>query len=379
MLLFGYYLTRQYLKIFLLSLLFFLVIMVVSRLEEISRFATLGAPLSSIGYFTLCQLPHIIPLVFPISSLIASMVLFQHLSLTRELIALRAGGISLRRMVTPLLMLVAFLCLLNFYLISEVATTSHLRTRTMLYDYTKKNPLLLLKKAKMLPLKKTYLRMDAGGTRESANHLLLALPPHTQERLTLFLAKKIYLEEETLKGREVSLLSPFSGNNPLYREEGAELPAHAGVLIENQEESVIAVPELTELLPLKGWRASNDRLTLRLLRARIHSLCAGEEKRVPSQIARCYSEILRRISLAFAPLTMTIMGIAYGTEIARVRTSRKIGVVILLTLLMLVSFLVGKELDFLLPLSTTFFLLPHGILLYFSCRRLMHIRKGVAG
>ena len=64
------------------------------RFKDIARFAALSADGVKTGLFVLYQFPHILPIAIPISALIASFLLFQRLSKTYELTALRASGVG---------------------------------------------------------------------------------------------------------------------------------------------------------------------------------------------------------------------------------------------------------------------------------------------
>lgn len=90
---FWWYLLKNYLKVQILSVFSFIAILLVSRLEEIAQFAALGAKLSYLALFILYQIPYVLPIAIPISCLISAMLLFQRLSHTHELTALRAGGL----------------------------------------------------------------------------------------------------------------------------------------------------------------------------------------------------------------------------------------------------------------------------------------------
>ena len=97
------YALQSYLRVFLLSVCTFIAVLLVSRFKEIARFAALSSDSLKTALFVVYQFPLILPMAIPISALIASLLLFQRLSRGSELTALRASGLSLRSILTPLL------------------------------------------------------------------------------------------------------------------------------------------------------------------------------------------------------------------------------------------------------------------------------------
>ncbi len=335
----------------LLSVLSFIAILLVSRLEEIAQFATLGAKPSHLLLFILYQIPYIIPIALPLSSLLASMIVVQRLSQTHELTALRAGGLSLRMVVAPLLFAGAFLFLLTFTLASEVATSSHLATRQMAYRLTAENPLLLLSSAKLAKQKNVYVQMDTVKSGKALKNLILALPNPSQNRMALCLAKKVESEGPFLKAYEVTLLSTIP----------SETFDH--LVIENQQLLHAAAPDFAQALRKKGWRISPDHLNFRLLRSRTQALQEEFGKQIGRQgskhLAETYSEFIRRLSFGLSGYSFTLLGVAYGLGISRCPSKRRVLYVLALAALSLTAFFLGKEFDHLFLVATSLFLLPH--------------------
>jgi len=358
---FGRYLLKNYLKVLLLSVVSFIAILLVSRLEEIAHFASMGAPLSYLGLFTLYQIPYILPIAIPISCLISALILFQRLSHTHELTALRSGGFSLKQIIGPILIAGAFVSLGTFYIASELATSSHLATRRMAYDLTSGNPILLLQSAKIAKLKGSYVQMDPVHNGKAAKDLLIALNNPSNGRLNLCLAKKVKMEEGDLKGNQVSLISSIPGTSTDH------------LVIENQETLTSSAPEFAHLLRKKGWKIANDHLKFSLLRVREKML----REEGGTRLAKCHSEIARRLSLGLAAFTFTLMGVSFGVEISRNRKKRGIFFVLFLTAMTFITFFVGKEFDYIFWIATTLFLLPHLLIVLASLWTLSRVSRGI--
>jgi len=97
------YALQSYTRVLLLSICTFIAVLIVSRFKEIARFTALTCDFRKTGMFVFYQIPAILPIAIPISTLIASLLLFQKLSRSYELTALRASGLSLRSILAPLL------------------------------------------------------------------------------------------------------------------------------------------------------------------------------------------------------------------------------------------------------------------------------------
>ncbi len=156
------------------------------------HYASLGAPIGALLIFTFHQMFYILPIAIPLSCLIASFILIQRLSKTHELTALRSCGFSFKDILTPILITAAFISLLNFWVISELATNSHLQTNLLKSELRSVNPLLLLHNKNLMRMKGFYLD-SLGSSRigEFATDVILALPGKHQQRLNLFIAKKV--------------------------------------------------------------------------------------------------------------------------------------------------------------------------------------------
>ncbi|MCH9627017.1 MAG: hypothetical protein S4CHLAM2_06510 [Chlamydiales bacterium] len=363
--LFGRYLLLHYLKVLLLSVLSFIAILLVSRLEDIAHFASLGAPTAYLTRFVLYQIPYILPIAIPISCLISSMILFQRLSQTHELTALRAGGFSLKQILAPILIAGAFLSLGNFYITSELATTSHLATRRMAHSLISVNPLILLQSAKAAQLKRSYVQMDPIQNGKAAQNVLVVLKNTPKGRLHLGLAKKITTETGTLCAEQVSLVSSLPS---------AEAPH---LVIENQEQLTASAAEFASMMYGKGWKIATDHLKLSLLRARtlLYQEQSGAE--AAHHLARCHSEYVKRISLGLAAFTFTLMGVSFGMQISRNRAKKGFFLALFLTALTFITFFLGKELSTWVWVASTLFLLPHVLITITSIWSLTRVSRGI--
>lgn len=109
---FDRYITREFLKILGIALAAFVVIFVlVDVFDNIDTFIDRRAPLATIVLYYLYMCPYIIVLTLPVASLLASLLSVGSLARHNELVAMKSSGVSLYRILAPLLVVGAILSL----------------------------------------------------------------------------------------------------------------------------------------------------------------------------------------------------------------------------------------------------------------------------
>lgn len=83
-----------------------------------------------------------VPMALPISVLFASIMTMGNFGEKYELVAIKAGGISIRRVMMPMALLTLMLTGVAFYFANNVMPVAMLKYQTLLYDVTRKKPAL---------------------------------------------------------------------------------------------------------------------------------------------------------------------------------------------------------------------------------------------
>lgn len=366
------YLLGHYLKVLILCVVTFIAILLTTRLDEIAHFATMGPEGVAILSFTLHQIPYILPIAIPISCLISAMLLMQRLSQTHELTAMRAAGLSFRNILSPILIAAAALSIVNFYTVSELSTHSHLTTGRLKNELRSLNPLLLLHNKHILKLKGIFFNaLGESRMGEKASDVVIALPNKNNKSIHVLLAKQLNASPSDFVGKGVTLLTSANRDEEAY---GLEEPQF--LFSENITEANTTAQNFSQLIYKKVWSLNNDHLRLPLLMIRLWETQEGPFD--PTAIHRIYSEILRRLSVALAAFTFTMMGIAFGISTSRNRSQKTIFAVLFLSTLYLASFFTAKNYDHLLALSAILYLAPHALIMGFSLWRLRSVSLGAA-
>jgi lipopolysaccharide export system permease protein len=350
------YILRNYFKGLFFCLSSFIAILIVSRFKEIGKFMALSGDLAKTGLFALYQIPPILPLAIPCSALVSSVLLLQNMSQSQELTTMRASGFSLKKTLAPLIGASFFLSLISFLFCANISPACTEASKEFFYKKTSKNPLILLQRQNLIKMKTSYLKMRVEKEGAELHDFILITPLSSTERLTLFTAKTLKIEENLLKGKYGTLIGHA-------RQEGT-----AGfdlLLLENQERFHAKASDFSSLLKKQIDKAHPATLNFQTL---LFNSSLGHQK---SQI-----EVLRRCSLPLAVITFTLLGAAFGMETGRNSSMKRWGILTLLVLPALISFLSLKALKTNVIMAAFSSFTPHLIILGAALRRLRSISKG---
>ena len=359
------YLLRNYFQALALCVCSFISILIVIRFQEIARFASSGTSFFTVFLFTLYQIPFLLPIAIPISCLIAAILVFQRLSHTHELTALRACGLGLKAVFGPLMLDGSFLGLLNFTIVSELSPYCRSLSKELVYNVTRVNPLFLLQKETMIKLKNAYIDMKALRNKgKKAEDVIFIINNPSHGRLGLMTAKELILEKDLLIGRQVTLISSIDTK----KTEGFD-----HLVIESQTSMSTKAENFSQFLQDSGWYFKEEYLSLRMLLAK-----EFVQKKYPLLFSSgTYQEITRRFTLGFAAFTFTFLGTAFGMEISRNRSKKGLIWAIALSAAFMVCFVLAKSFRHSPLLAIFIYLAPHPVILWSSLRFMKKISKGV--
>lgn len=355
------YLLRSYFQVFFLCVSGFIAVLLVTRFQEIARLAALNPNLGKIFLFTLFQIPYILPIAFPISGLIAAILLLQRLSHTHELTALRASGIGISALRTPLLMTAFVLSLINFAFVAEVTPRCRFHSYTLLHDAATINPLFLMKKSKMLNLQDSYVDMKMTHLGKEAKDVLFVVKNASSDRLSLMSAKKFSVDDNLMTGKSVALISTIP------EEDGFD-----SLVIENQETMSTSASALSSIMQKRTHKIGFEHLPLGALISSFSDHTAR-----PKTVKRAQFELYRRIFSPCATFAFTFLGFSLGMQIGRERKRKGIYLAILLSAMTFISAAAAKSFQ-LFPLKVMIcYGLPFPILFAVSLYFQKRIARGI--
>lgn len=372
------YLLSNYLKVLCLCVFAFVGILLTTRLDEIARFATLGPESTFILLFTLQQILYILPIALPIACLISAILLMQRLSRTHELTALRAAGLSLASILTPILLAAALLFSLNLYVVSELSTQAHLASGMQQRELRAINPLLLMHNRFLTKMKGLFfLTLGPSKLGESAEQVIVAIPNKTNNRINLLLAEKLRASSKKLVGTHVSIITSMTHDFA---------DRHDNLAIENISDVRMSVEDFGHMMHKNDWVLRIDHLKMPMLLAKLAEDRQNVAKAAPEElkshrrcVAQCYSEILRRVSLSFAAFSFTLLGCSFGVGISRTHSNRGLFMILGLAALFLVAYFIATGLADQGITAGLLYTLPHLLIIVASIFALKKASAGVEG
>lgn len=190
----------------------------------------------------------------------------------------------------------------------------------------------------------------------AAKDFLLIAYNESSQRLSLITAKQLWLDAQELWGSDVALISHLHSDVP---------NAFDPLIIENQALMSTQAPLLSMAMKKNRPKLDSNALDLRMLQLRA--------KMPTRQGKTAQVEILRRISVSLGAFSLTLLGCAFGIQVGRNPSKKGLLVVMSLSLLLLVSFFLGKELKTFPSAAWIAFSLPHLLIWAVSIRRLRRI------
>lgn len=373
------YLFLQYGKTLLLSLLGFLILLLSTRLEEAAKLVSLGSSFGSVMLYILYQIPYVLQIALPISTLIGALYLFGRLSSNSELTAARASGISLFELLAPLMLFSILVATLSFQLFFDLSAQAHLGAKQLEYSVREMQPLSMLQNSRLLESRGVKLDMKGSlVTDKHATDFIVAMKAGQNGKTTLILVKNVASDNDTLHGQDTTLITTKEAQN------GA---GYEDLLLENTKESATSLTEISFVANKhRMWKAGNDLLSLPLLLTKRSELTTSAENRVKlekspksiyQKIRKVDAEIVRRFSLALSIVTFTLAGAAFGCSLGRMHKRRRFVYVVALTSLFLICYLAAKGLEEKPLTAICLYLAPHVVLVVASVRRLSDIQHGV--
>lgn len=354
------YLLKYYFKFFFLCIGSFVSLLLVMRAQEIARFATLNSNGTQILWFTLCQLPYILPFAIPISGLIASTILTQTLSQTHELTALRACGASVYTLITPVMISALFLGLLNFFIISEMGPYCKLQSISLVHKSVTDHPLMLFRKNKFLSVKNTVVDMALMQGSDRVKNFLFAFLDPSSRKLSLINAQELYLEQGLVKGSSLAMISSLESRNDFD-----------DLLIENQKEMSIDAAQLSSLLHSSHRRVRYEHLPTKLCLVKMQ-LDAPARKTTTKGLFELY----KRLFFTLAPITFICLGTCFGMHIGRNSSRGPLISISILTILLFLGYILGKNLHHKPVLALLSYLLPQALVYILCLSSIQKLQKG---
>src|SRR6478609_2448474 len=122
------YILRQTIAPFLFALGALTSILLLNQVaRRLPKLVGKGLPWSVIGEVFALTIPFIVVMTLPMALLLAVLYAFTHLGADSEITAMKASGISVRQMLTPVLLAGALMTAVTFYITDQIHPRSNAR------------------------------------------------------------------------------------------------------------------------------------------------------------------------------------------------------------------------------------------------------------
>ena len=142
----------------LFSLIVFTFVLVTGNLVKLADLViNKGVDISKVGKLFLFLIPFLLSYTIPMSTLSATLLVFGRLSSDNEILALRANGVSLSRLTSPLIIAGVILSLFSVVLNNRILPESHFASRKIVKNIGIKNPTAYLESGTFIKSFKDYI------------------------------------------------------------------------------------------------------------------------------------------------------------------------------------------------------------------------------
>ena len=135
------YIFKRFFTLFLMTFLICIFILLMQFLwKHFAELVGKGIGIGVLGEFFVYAIFTLVPLALPLAILLASLMTFGNLGENFELTAMKSAGISLFRIIRPLIVFIALVCVGAFYFSNYVLPISQTKLWTLILSLKQKSP-----------------------------------------------------------------------------------------------------------------------------------------------------------------------------------------------------------------------------------------------
>ena len=279
-------------------------------------------------------IPLTLTLTIPAGLLAAVMIIFGRMSSDRELLALKASGIGLAPVVTPVIFLAIGLSVLDYWLVAYVVPECQKEFNGMKHEIVTNNPMALLNPEEVvdkIPGWRIYFAKKEGTTLDDV--ILWRLEDGTNRLTSSIRARRATIDLDLEHQQLVMKL--LNGREEEYPHDGDAMKVHPGGHGEQMVEAVSLNSFYEKVQRKLAW------MTLPEIEEIIYSMQSAPTGEPASPYL---TELQARISFSITTFTFIVIGIPLAIQTQRRETSFGIVITFLIVLLYYVLGAVGRGL-----------------------------------
>ena len=322
------YLTRQVLVDMLMTMVVFTFVFLLGNMmrEILALLVNRQASISLVCQAILLLIPYVLVFSLPISLLTSTLLVFGRFSADQELTAVRANGISLLSLVTPVLLLSLGLCGLSAVVNMTIAPQSRVAFKQLLARMGVENAEDLLSSGRFVDDFPGYMIYVGKNEGRKLQDVLLSKIENGEVTLRISASRGQLVVDKDKKLAHFVLqnaqVTSRAGWQPYYGEEYTTEPIDLNrKMTENLE------PKISEM-------------TFFQLQTKLREL---ERQGLEATPVKVY--LHRQVAFSFACLSFTLVGIPLGIRTHRRETSAGVAMALLLLLIYYAFVILGQSLE----------------------------------
>ena len=327
------YILTEFLTVFFSCLFFLLFILLLGRglIQMADLIFNKNVDAFLVFKILFFSFPFILTFVIPMAVLVSSLLTFGKLSLDNEIMAIRASGISIVKIIKPLLAVVIILCLFSFLLSDRIASVSHFMYRKLITEIGMDSPQAALEEGTFIKKFKNFVIFIYEIDKNKLRGIRIYQPQEGKATRTIIAQKG---ELVSIPEKNIIKLKLIHGTSD---EPDPKDPA-----------KLYKLSFKTYDLPLNtsGIRKTGDfgkkpkDMTVKELNHEIEQLGeAGIKATYPLS-----AEIHNKIAISFSSLAFLLIGVPLGITARRNEKSISFGISLVLMTLYWVLLIAGKAL-----------------------------------
>lgn len=209
------YLLREMIPVFLLAMGTFVVLLVGHMLYTVVEVVVeRHVPLPSVARFLALRVPQAASMALPVSALLAAALCFNRLAGDRELVSMRAAGVSFLRLMVPAALLGLLAAAAVFVLNEQVAPRCEESSRRLLVETISQRRSLAFQAGRFLQLSATAwaLPTDVDPVRERLKQVRVFMLRGEEPPMLLSADEAVFGDKELLVRGGTALVPEWSGD-----------------------------------------------------------------------------------------------------------------------------------------------------------------------
>jgi len=323
------YIIKEIIAMFLFSLVVFTFSLVAGNIVRLAELViNKGVDIRLVGRLFLYLIPFLLSYTIPMSILTSALLVFGRLSGDNEIVAIKASGINIYRLSSPLILIGLLFSLLSIALNNDIIPNMHFESRKIVKNIGVKTPAAYLEPGTFIKSFKGYIIFIHEIDRNKLKGVRIYQPQDELSTRTIIAEKGEFITLDNQNAVKLKLINGTSDEpNPKNPTNFYKLNFKTYYLTLNVDES-IASSGYTEKKPKE--------MTFQEIKSEIKKL-GRYHVDTPSLV----TEFHRKISISFASMVFIIIGIPLGIFTRRgektIQFAIALGVIVVYYLLMALS------------------------------------------